>query len=37
MVGKTIAAIVRDGRVTGRELVLGLAVIIAAVYLQANK
>lgn len=37
MVGETIAAIVKDGKITDRELVLGLAVIVAAVYLQANK
>jgi len=37
MVSQTIAAIVEDGKVTDRELVLGLAVIGVAAYLRSSK
>ena len=37
MVSETIAAIVEDGKVTDRELLLGLAVIGTAAYVKANK
>jgi len=37
MVGETIAAIVEDGKITDRELVLGLAVVAAAAYLKSGK
>lgn len=37
MVGETIAAIVEDGKVTERELVLGLAVVGAAAYIKSDE
>jgi hypothetical protein len=37
MVSETIAAIVKDGKVTQRELVLGLAVIAAAAYIKSDE
>jgi hypothetical protein len=37
MIRETIAAIVEDGKVTERELILGLAVIAAAVYIKSDE
>lgn len=37
MVSETIAAIVKDGKVTNRELILALLVIGAYVYRKSDK